>query len=101
VLHDQHDLRCEWEHAHAHHHRQCELADRTYTYNANGSVLTMDGPRMDIARCDELHMLTRTTRLPGSLGCRGQIETITNAWGVTSITDTRPASHSTIVDLMG
>lgn len=56
----------------------------TYTYNANGSMLTMDGPRTDVSD------VTAYAYYPNSdpdLGKRGNVATITNAAGhVTSIT---------------
>jgi YD repeat-containing protein len=50
----------------------------TYTHNANGSVLTMDGPRTDV------NDVTTYTYYPNNdpdLGKRGNVATITNALG--------------------
>jgi YD repeat-containing protein len=61
-----------------------------YTYNANGSVLTFDGPRTDVSDLTTYAYYDNTATCPGSapMGCRGQVETITNAAGhVTSITE--------------
>jgi YD repeat-containing protein len=56
----------------------------SYTYNANGSVLTMDGPRTDVGD------VTTTTYYPNNdadFSKRSNVATITNALGhVTSIT---------------
>jgi YD repeat-containing protein len=62
----------------------------TYTYNANGSVLTMDGPRTDLSDVTTYTYYDNTVTCPGAsaTGCRGQVETITNAAGhVTTITE--------------
>lgn len=56
----------------------------TYTYNANGSVLTVNGSRTDVA---DVTTYTYYTNTDPDLGKRGNIATITNAAGhVTSIT---------------
>jgi YD repeat-containing protein len=56
----------------------------SYTYNANGSVLTMDGPRTDASD------ITTTTYYPNDdteAGKRGNVAAVTNALGhVTSVT---------------
>ncbi|MDR1995309.1 MAG: DUF6531 domain-containing protein [Azonexus sp.] len=56
----------------------------TYTYNADGQILTANGPRTDVAD------ITTTTYYPATdpdLGKRGNIATVTNALGhVTAIT---------------
>jgi YD repeat-containing protein len=72
----------------------------TYTYNANGSVLTADGPRSDVA---DTATYTYYANDDAELGKRGNVATITNAAGhTTSITaynnDGRPL---TIVDPNG
>jgi RHS repeat-associated protein len=68
----------------------------TYTYNANGSVETIDGPRLPTDVSDVTtyayyaNTATCATTLPEAspLGCRGQIERITNALGhITQITE--------------
>ena len=62
----------------------------TYTYNANGSVLTVDGPRTDVPDVTTYTYYANNATCPGAnaLGCRGQVETITNAAGhVTQITE--------------
>jgi YD repeat-containing protein len=56
----------------------------TYTYNANGSVLTIDGPRTDVS---DITTYTYYANDDADLGKRGNVATITNAAGhVTSIT---------------
>jgi YD repeat-containing protein len=56
----------------------------TYTYNANGSVLTVDGPRTDVSDVTTYAYYANTDP---DLGKRRQIATITDALGhVTSIT---------------
>ena len=56
----------------------------SYTYNANGSVLTMDGPRTDVS---DVTTYTYYANNDADLGKRGNVATITNALGhVTSIT---------------
>jgi YD repeat-containing protein len=56
----------------------------SYTYNANGSVLTMDGPRTDVS---DLTTYTYYASDDPDLGKRGNLASITNAAGhVTSIT---------------
>ncbi|MGH7603207.1 MAG: hypothetical protein ACRENK_04320 [Gemmatimonadaceae bacterium] len=55
-----------------------------YTYNANGSVLTMNGPRTDVA---DVTTYTYYANDDADLGKRGNVATITNALGqVTNIT---------------
>jgi len=55
-----------------------------YTYNANGSVLTMDGPRTEAA---DVTTYTYYPNNDADLGKRGNVAAITNAAGhVTSIT---------------
>jgi YD repeat-containing protein len=77
----------------------------TYTYNANGSVLTADGPRTDVTDVTTYTYYGNGATCPGSaaLGCRGQIETITNAAGhVTSISEYNAHGQPlTIVDPNG
>ena len=56
----------------------------TYTYNANGQVLTIDGPRTDAA---DVTTYTYYADNDPDLGKRGNVATITNALGqTTSIT---------------
>jgi YD repeat-containing protein len=56
----------------------------TYTYNANGQVLTMNGPRTDVS---DVTTYTYYANNDSDLGKRGNIAQITNALGhVTSIT---------------
>jgi YD repeat-containing protein len=56
----------------------------TYTYNANGSVLTVNGPRTDVA---DVTTYTYYANNDADLGKRGNVATITNAAGhTTSIT---------------
>ncbi|MBI3041815.1 MAG: RHS repeat protein [Betaproteobacteria bacterium] len=62
----------------------------TSTYNANGQVLTMDGPRTDVSDVTTYTYYANDATCPGAseIGCRGQIETITNALGhLTRITE--------------
>lgn len=62
----------------------------TYTYNANGSVLTMDGPRTDVSDLTTYTYYANNATCPGAnaIGCRGQVESVTNAAGhVTQITE--------------
>lgn len=55
-----------------------------YTYNANGSVLTMNGPRTDVS---DITSYTYYADDDADLGKRGNVATVTNATGhVTSIT---------------
>ncbi|MGH7603984.1 MAG: DUF6531 domain-containing protein [Gemmatimonadaceae bacterium] len=55
-----------------------------YTYNANGSVLTMNGPRTDVP---DVTTYTYYANDDADFGKRGNVATITNALGqVTSIT---------------
>jgi YD repeat-containing protein len=61
----------------------------TFTYNANGSVLTIDGPRTDVSDVTTYTYYGNAVTCTGAsvVGCRGEIETITNAAGhVTTIT---------------
>src|SRR5262249_23688547 len=56
----------------------------TYTYNSNGSVLTVNGPRTDVS---DVTTYTYYANDDADLGKRGNVATITNAAGhVTSIT---------------
>ena len=56
----------------------------TYTYNANGSVLTINGPRTDVS---DVTTYTYYTNTDADFGKRGNVATITNAAGhTTSIT---------------
>ena len=56
----------------------------TYTYNANGSVIAMDGPRTDVADVVTTTYYSSTDPDPGK---RGNVATIRNALGhLTSIT---------------
>jgi YD repeat-containing protein len=52
-----------------------------YNYNPNGSVLTMNGPRTDVADVTTYtyHANNATCSGASTVGCRGQVETITNA----------------------
>lgn len=62
----------------------------TYTYNPNGSVLTVDGPRTDVSDVTTYtyHANNATCSGASVSGCRGQVATVTNAAGhVTQITD--------------
>ncbi len=55
-----------------------------YTYNANGSVLSVDGPRLDVS---DITTYTYYANDDAELGKRGNVATVTNAAGhVTSIT---------------
>jgi YD repeat-containing protein len=55
----------------------------THTYNANGSVLTADGPRTDVS---DVTTTTYYSNTDADFGKRGNVATITNALGhVTSI----------------
>ncbi len=72
----------------------------TYTYNANGSPLTVNGPRTDVS---DLTTYTYYANNDADLGKRGNVATITNAAGhLTSITaynaDGQP---TTIIDPNG
>jgi YD repeat-containing protein len=56
----------------------------TYTYNANGSVLTVNGPRTDVSDITTYTYYANNALCPTAngghaTGCRGQVETITNA----------------------
>jgi YD repeat-containing protein len=55
----------------------------TYTYNAIGQVLTMDGPRMDVSDVTTYTYYANDATCTGAspIGCRGQIQTITDAAG--------------------
>ena len=55
----------------------------TYTYNGNGSVLTVDGPRTDVSDVTSYTYYANDATCPGAsaMGCRGQVETITNPVG--------------------
>jgi YD repeat-containing protein len=56
----------------------------SYTYNANGSMLTMDGPRTDVT---DVTTYTYYSNSDPDLGKRGNLASVTNASGhVTSIT---------------
>src|SRR5581483_7183194 len=56
----------------------------TYTYNTNGSVLTVNGPRTDVS---DVTTYTYYADNDSDLGKRGNVATITNALGhLTSIT---------------
>jgi len=56
----------------------------TYTYNANGNVLTIDGPRSDVTDVTTYTYYANDDADPGK---RGNVATITNAAGhVTSVT---------------
>ncbi len=56
----------------------------TYTYNANGQVLTVDGPRTDVS---DVTTYTYYANDDPDLGKRGNVATITNAAGhVTNVT---------------
>lgn len=62
----------------------------TYTYNANGQVLTEDGPRTDVADVTTYTYYANNATCPGAsaTGCRGQVQSITNAAGHgTTVTD--------------
>ncbi|MBX3664871.1 MAG: RHS repeat protein [Burkholderiales bacterium] len=62
----------------------------TYTYNPNGSVLTVDGPRTDVSDVTTYTYYANNATCSGAsaIGCRGQVATVTNAAGhVTQITD--------------
>jgi YD repeat-containing protein len=50
----------------------------SYTYNANGSVLTMDGPRTDVS---DVTTYTYYANNDANLGKRGNVASITNALG--------------------
>ena len=52
-----------------------------YTYNVNGSVLTVNGPRTDVTDVTTYTYYGNAVTCSGTsaTGCRGQIETITNA----------------------
>ena len=60
----------------------------TYTYNTNGQVLTVDGPRMDVSDVTTYEYYANDAACVGAsaTGCRGQLASITNALGhVTTI----------------
>jgi len=71
-----------------------------YTYNANGSVLTVDGPRTDVSDVTTYTYYTNTDADPGK---RGNLATVTNALSrVTSITSYNAHGQPlTIVDPNG
>lgn len=77
----------------------------SYTYNANGSVLTMNGPRTDVADVTTYTYYANNATCSGAsaVGCRGQVESITNAAGhLTQITDYNAHGQPfTIVDPNG
>ncbi len=59
-----------------------------YTYNANGQVLTADGPRTDVADVTAYEYWPADAQCPGAKegsgmakGCRGQLQRATNAAG--------------------
>jgi RHS repeat-associated protein len=61
----------------------------TYTYNGNGSVLTANGPRTDVADTTTYTYYANNASCPTAngghaTGCRGQIQTITNALSQTT-----------------
>src|SRR5207249_10971861 len=72
----------------------------TYTYNANGSVLSVNGPRTDVS---DVTTYTYYANDDADLGKRGNVATITNAAGhLTSITAYNAHSQpTTIVDPNG
>ena len=72
----------------------------TYTYNANGKVLTVDGPRTDLL---DVTTYTYYTDDDPDFGKRGNVATITNAAGhVTGITAYNPNGQPvTMVDANG
>ena len=72
----------------------------TYTYNANGSVLTVNGPRTDVS---DVTTYAYYANNDADLGKRGNVATITNAAGhVTSITaHNAHGQPTTIVDANG
>jgi RHS repeat-associated protein len=62
----------------------------TYTYNTNGSVTKIDGPRDDVADETTYAHYGNYVTCPGASdsGCRGQVQTITNAAGqITQVTE--------------
>jgi YD repeat-containing protein len=61
----------------------------TYTYNANGQVLTVDGPRTDVSDVTTYTYYANnascsTANGGHALGCRAQLETVTNALNQTT-----------------
>lgn len=72
----------------------------TYTYNANGSVLTVNGPRTDVADTTTYTYYANNDATPGK---RGNVATISNALGhVTQVTSYNAHGQPlTIVDLNG
>ncbi len=77
----------------------------TYTYNANGQVLTVNGPRTDVSDVTTYTYYANNATCTGAstTGCRGQVATITNAAGhVTRITEYNGSGQPlTIVDPNG
>ena len=77
----------------------------TYAYNPNGSVLTLDGPRTDVADTTTYtyHANNATCAGASPLGCRGQVASVTNAAGhVTQITEYNTHSQPlTVIDPNG
>jgi len=62
----------------------------TYTYNANGQVLTADGPRTDTSDVTAYTYYANNATCSGAsaTGCRGQLASVTNAAGhVTQVTE--------------
>lgn len=55
----------------------------TYTYNTSGQMLTMNGPRTDVPDVTTYTYYANDATCPGAsaIGCRGQLETVTNALG--------------------
>jgi YD repeat-containing protein len=54
-----------------------------YTYNTNGQVLTVDGPRTDVADVTTYTYYANNASCAGAspIGCRGQVRTVQNALG--------------------
>jgi YD repeat-containing protein len=62
----------------------------TYTYNGNGQVLTVNGPRIDVSDITTYSYYANNATCAGTsiTGCRGQVNTITNALGhITTINE--------------
>jgi YD repeat-containing protein len=76
-----------------------------YTYNANGRLLTADGPRTDISDATAYSYYSDNATCAGvsAVGCRGQVQAVTNAAGhVTQITEYNGNGQpTTIVDPNG